>query len=384
MVGGNSIQPEEIASNINWIEQNREFLDGVVLNVRNVSGNIMTNTPISYSTVDSALSSIKNLNSSVLKDNFVIVFNNKPADPFDDWSGCIQNWKTLARAVKAAGLAGIIYDDEQYSGFTYWSNYPDNIDYPEKSLTEYEAQVRLRGQQIVQAITSEFSDIVLLQLHSPAISDPNAPRPLFPNYSHANELKGPFFVGLTQARGSATIVDGGELYALRSVDDFSLAYNYMKYTMPQVATFVPDSFRSQYSQNVSISFGVYNKTYHDVYLMNASIIKPTVYNALSRADDYVWLYFENTDLVVPEGIGEDWVNSLSEAKAEYLVGAGTGPSEACFGDANADKKVDGVDYVIWLQNYGGSVSEGCSKGDFNADKKVDGVDYVIWLQNYAG
>lgn len=51
------------------------------------------------------------------------------------------------------------------------------------------------------------------------------------------------------------------------------------------------------------------------------------------------------------------------------------------GDANADCKVDGVDYVIWLNNFNTSVT-GSVYGDFNNNGFVDGIDYVIWLNNY--
>ena len=51
------------------------------------------------------------------------------------------------------------------------------------------------------------------------------------------------------------------------------------------------------------------------------------------------------------------------------------------GDANGDGRVDGVDYVIWLNHYNQQVS-GASNGDFNGDGRVDGVDYVIWVNNY--
>lgn len=54
------------------------------------------------------------------------------------------------------------------------------------------------------------------------------------------------------------------------------------------------------------------------------------------------------------------------------------------GDANGDGKVDGLDYVIWLNNYNKATSNGPSDGDFNEDEKVDGLDYVIWLNNYVG
>jgi beta-glucanase (GH16 family)/outer membrane protein assembly factor BamB len=52
------------------------------------------------------------------------------------------------------------------------------------------------------------------------------------------------------------------------------------------------------------------------------------------------------------------------------------------GDANSDGRVDGVDYVTWLNHYGQNVT-GSSVGDFNNSGAVDGVDYVIWLTNYG-
>jgi parallel beta-helix repeat protein len=52
------------------------------------------------------------------------------------------------------------------------------------------------------------------------------------------------------------------------------------------------------------------------------------------------------------------------------------------GDGNLDGKVDGIDYITWLNHYNQNVS-GPSNGDFNNDGKVDGVDYITWLNNYG-
>jgi hypothetical protein len=52
------------------------------------------------------------------------------------------------------------------------------------------------------------------------------------------------------------------------------------------------------------------------------------------------------------------------------------------GDANGDSKIDGIDYVIWVNHYNQSVS-GSINGDFNQNGMVDGIDYVIWLTNYG-
>lgn len=53
------------------------------------------------------------------------------------------------------------------------------------------------------------------------------------------------------------------------------------------------------------------------------------------------------------------------------------------GDANNDNIVDGLDYVIWLGNYGANITGGPVVGDFNYDEYVDGLDYIIWLSNYS-
>ena len=51
-------------------------------------------------------------------------------------------------------------------------------------------------------------------------------------------------------------------------------------------------------------------------------------------------------------------------------------------DANGDGKVDGLDYVIWLNNYNRQTT-GADKGDFDGNGLVNGLDYVIWLNNYG-
>jgi len=53
------------------------------------------------------------------------------------------------------------------------------------------------------------------------------------------------------------------------------------------------------------------------------------------------------------------------------------------GDANGDRLVDGIDYIIWLNNYNQNTPNGPADGDFNSSGKVDGVDYVVWLNNYS-
>lgn len=53
------------------------------------------------------------------------------------------------------------------------------------------------------------------------------------------------------------------------------------------------------------------------------------------------------------------------------------------GDANGDLKVDGVDYIAWLNHYNTQNTSGASVGDFNNDGIIDGVDYIVWLTHYG-
>jgi hypothetical protein len=55
--------------------------------------------------------------------------------------------------------------------------------------------------------------------------------------------------------------------------------------------------------------------------------------------------------------------------------------EVCSGDANLDQAVDGLDYVLWSNNYQ-DPGMGWGGGDFNNDGVTDGLDYVIWSNNY--
>src|SRR3989304_2190788 len=53
------------------------------------------------------------------------------------------------------------------------------------------------------------------------------------------------------------------------------------------------------------------------------------------------------------------------------------------GDGNGDGRVDGLDYVRWLNNFNRNTSAGPTEGDYNNSGKVDGLDYIVWLNNFG-
>lgn len=93
----------------------------------------------------------------------------------------------------------------------------------------------------------------------------------------------------------------------------------------------------------------------------------------------------NTEISVNNGALTIPVTNLATDMAIKAVSTFAGSTSVPVkrvGDANNDGMVNGLDYVIWLNNYGKTSSSGVTTGDFNTDGRTDGVDYVLWLNNY--
>jgi hypothetical protein len=80
---------------------------------------------------------------------------------------------------------------------------------------------------------------------------------------------------------------------------------------------------------------------------------------------------------------EEYINGSGATVSPSPTPSSTpSPSPVKIGDANVDGKVDGIDYVMWLNHYNQSFT-GPTYGDFNNNSIVDGIDYVIWITNYG-
>lgn len=294
----------------------------------NASTQVMTDTPISYAQISFVLAPLQGLTFTKLTRNFGLVFGNDPPDFFDDWTIPLQNFSNLALAVKDAGLKGIFFDNEQY--FASWGDYPSGVLYPGKSLAEYQAQARWRGRQVMEAMVAQFPEIVVLTLHGPYISEPKAPSPLFPQWQSANELLGPFFAGFMEGKGPLSQnVDGGELYDLRSTDQFADSYAWRKNDLASDAVdcaFLPTADRPSWPSKISIGFGLYDQPFAGAD-MNPSIMKTTLLRALQQADQWVWLYVEGPTFLKPSsegGASQVWIDAVQQAYAESGSGGSGG------------------------------------------------------------
>jgi hypothetical protein len=74
--------------------------------------------------------------------------------------------------------------------------------------------------------------------------------------------------------------------------------------------------------------------------------------------------------------------TLTPSSTATLAPTATASPAPVLGDADGDGHVKGADYVIWLENFGKTLS-GVNNGDFNGNGVIDGYDYVIWLQNFG-
>jgi hypothetical protein len=278
-------------------EMERLGFDGVVTTLGDLSMSINSQTTVSYEQVRAVLTPLAQTHFTTMTHNFVIIYAGSN-QLFDDNTIPLQNFRNLARAAREAGLEGIVYDNENYSGGPGWQ-WPGAT--PNRTLEEAQMQARTRGRQAMQAMTGVWPNVTLLAFYGPWVSDPATGTRYqgvipYNDVSWANQLLGPWVIGMIEAgRGTAaTVVDGGEVYSLRSSAQFDQAYRWAKSDIAANGSIVPASMRPTYSQDVNVGFGIFDQPSNGVD-MNPTLWRDTIANALRRTDRYVWAYTESYD-----------------------------------------------------------------------------------------
>lgn len=319
--------PSYIRDHLEFIDS-RPF-DGLAVYLRkpdlssNVTTAVLSRKSVTAAVMADVLAPLRGLALKNLTENFAAVVGGSPPDFMEDWSAPIGNFKRLARAAREAGLRGIYFDNEGYG--THWANYPRGVIHKNKPLLEYQEQARRRGREVMEAMVSEFPDITVILLHGPYLSEPAAPAPLFPSWQSSNELLGPFFAGFVEGAGDrSTVVDGGELYHLRSDEQFQRSFDWRKRVFPSAGlacAFVPPALRVPWEARVSVGFGIIDKPFHG-HRMDPEILSTTLAIALARTDRYVWLYVEGPSYMKPRdegGAPAEWVEAVRSARRRAFV-----------------------------------------------------------------
>jgi hypothetical protein len=286
--------------------------DGLTISTTTGSA-IMRGQVRSYAEIASDFAPLNGLPFGRMKHNFALINVDRPADFFGDWTVTIENFRLLAKVLKEKGIEGIFFDNEEYRRPIF--NYPEDCSDRSKSLQEYQDQARLRGRQIMQAMVREYPEIVFVVFHGPYSSCSSTPDNVRAGQTkwQLEELRGSFSAGLIEGMASTTrFVDGGEVYAYRSVDDFKVSYDFRKYRIasPEIdCAFISNHLRPVWPLKVSIAFGLYNYSFGG-QLMTPAILQTTLERALQRCDDYVWLYFEKENWNAPGEIAPEWVDAV--------------------------------------------------------------------------
>ena len=301
--------------------------DGLFVNLGAVTSAVMNEKALSYSALATALAPLKTTKLKKATQNFALVLSDRPADFFDDWTTPTQNFGNLARAANDAGLVGVAFDNEQY--LRMWGRYPDDVKYAStKTLADYQLQVAARGTEIMAAMIKEFPAIVVLTFHGPYISEPKSPSPPLPSVAAFNNLLGPLFVGFVEAaKGtSARVVDGGELYGLRTKAEFLAAYQFRKIDIASKidCAFIPTTLRPSWPVTVDVGYGLYDRENSAPFpLLDVSVVHANVTNALRQSDEWVWFYTEKIDFLKPSSAGGApavWVDAVQKGKDDGLSG----------------------------------------------------------------
>jgi hypothetical protein len=284
----------------------------------NVSASILVPKELGEGEIASVFAPLEGWSFRNLTENFAAVIGGRPPDFMEDWSAVISNFARLAKAARAAGLKGIYFDNETY--YAPWSDYPRGVRHAEKSLKDYQDQARSRGRQVMEAMTAQFPEITVILLHGPYLSEPRAPANLFPRVQESNELHGPFFVGFVEGAGPrANVVDGGELYHLRTEEEFKAARQWRKRTFPSRdidCAFLSPALREAWEARVGVAFGVIDKPFQGL-AMDPAVLAATLSRALRHSDRHAWLYVEGPSFLKPPGEGgapAAWVDAVRRAR----------------------------------------------------------------------
>jgi hypothetical protein len=242
-------------------------------------------------------------------------------DWFDDeaWACVANNFAVAAQVAKQGRCKGLMFDTEQYDGVTVF-DYRKQKDKEKRAFAEYQAKVRQRGREWVQAVNKPFPDITILLTFGYSISYWRAETPN-DRSTAAYGLFADFLDGVLEGCSKqTTIVDAWESsYPYKEQRQFEEAYQ----TIKEKAlgwTAVPE----KYQGHVKAGFGLWmdhKRKGWDVADFSNNFFSPgefeaAVRSALQVSDGYVWIYSERPKWWTKEMLPQPYVEALTKARKE--------------------------------------------------------------------
>ena len=241
-----------------------------------------------------------------LTDNF-IVFNANPGsvDWFDDagWANITDHWRIAAWVARQSGVKGILFDPEPYVRDHKQFSYRLQSESEKHTFAEYRRQVRLRGREVMTAITAEYKDITIFCYFLNSIQK-RAVRQAKPAAALKKSSYGlfPAFIDgwLDAAGAGVTLVDGCEsAYRYNSQLEYLQSAVFIKGDAQKL---ISPANCAKYRAQVQVSYGMYLDAYWNpksspwyVDGLGGPRVKRLRANlaaAMRCADEYVWVYGE--------------------------------------------------------------------------------------------
>ncbi len=270
-----------------------------------------------------------------LTDNFAR-FNVCPGnvDWFDDaaFATVVHNAKVAAKVARDGGCKGFMFDIEQYNEPPF--SYEKLAHKDTKTFAEYEQIVRRRGREFMQAINTEFPDIVVLLTYGYGITGIGGDR----SKAHYGLLKNLLDGMFEAASPDTTIVDAYEgAYPFRRLAQFREAYRSVREGMLQ-HTAVPEA----YARHVRVGFGVWMDMNWRRYGWHTDDFERNYFTpdefeyslscGLAVTDKYVWVYTETPRWWTRDKLPVEYRRALRRAKLPRVLDDAAFPDRRIKGD----------------------------------------------------
>jgi hypothetical protein len=317
----------DVSARTQFILPNAEHInslpfDGIIVNIpaswlSMTPGQVFTEENVRY-----WLDPLKEFNA--VKENLLIMHIDKPGSLFDDaaWAQVAQNWRNVAKVAAETGFKGIFFDNEEYAG--KWLNFPENLSPEEaaRGLEACQAMASQRGRELMEAVAEVFPDARIGIAHGPYLSvpdNPDAPAAieLQAGGSTSHELRGPFFTGFLEGLGpDQRLIDGGELYALRSAAEFQASFDYRNTTLPTLIDWsVQPDILADWSNLVDQGHMIYTSEFPRGYTQTPDTLVDTLLNAFDNSEGAVFLYSPGSQVawMSPNEGNEQWIAAVARA-----------------------------------------------------------------------
>ena len=282
-----------------------------------------------------SIEDLKACRSDKLTDIF-LTLNSNPGnvDWFDDggWKQIIDHFRIAAWAAKQSGVKGLMWDPEPYNRPSCAFGYAAQSDYKKHTFAEYYAKARERGRECMKAMAAEYPDMTIFGYYIESCIlglNPwhkySAAEAVDPKLNLVKDgwfsLHPAFIDGWFDALPpKMKLVDGDEHgYWYPDETGFLRAVGRIK-TDGQLL--VSPENRAKYRNQVQVGFGLYidnllpgSRWEPEGNPTTPATLEKRIGIALNAADEYVWIWNENWEEIMP-GITQAIINGKDPQAAE--------------------------------------------------------------------